>query len=560
MKKAQKLRKLLSEPNVIRIVGAHNGMSAKLVEQAGFEGIWASGLEVSTSHAVPDANILTMSDYLRAASNMNDSVSIPVIVDADTGYGNSNNVIYMVKQFEAAGIAAVCIEDKMFPKVNSFIPGRQELAPIAEFVGKIMAAKNAQETKEFCVFARVEALIAGMGLEEALKRARAYAQAGADGIFIHSKSKEMGEIQAFIRAWDMPVPLIVCPTSYPSFNVAEAQKTGKVKIYIFANQGIRAAVKAMEETFAGLAASGDIRTVEKNIASMQRIFQLQGMFEMQENEKKYLFDGDKIQVVIPAAGDNSKQAAFQDLLQDRPLALLDINGKALLQRNLELLQSMGMQDIKIVTGYCHESIKPAQISSQPSSITLIHNPDYRQSGILHSIMCARNQLSDRVLVLFSDILFERSILERLLVREEDVVLVVDRDYRGFKPQGKHIDLVKALYAPHKGDRTVHPERENLVLQIGHHIPQQEATHEFIGVAMFSKQGFEACRKIYESLLQSGHEGPFHEAESFRTADLTDMFQEMIQRGHKISTLEINKGWIEINDFEDYKRACEMLKE
>jgi phosphoenolpyruvate phosphomutase len=117
---------------------------------------------------------------------MNDAVSIPVVSDCDVGYGNSNNVMHMVRKYEAAGIAAVCIEDKRFPKVNSYIPGRQELAPIAEFVGKFLAAKNTQRTSDFMVIARVEALIAGWGQEEALKRAHTYAEAGADAIFIHS--------------------------------------------------------------------------------------------------------------------------------------------------------------------------------------------------------------------------------------------------------------------------------------------------------------------------------------------------------------------------------------
>lgn len=288
MRKAEKLRKLLNDNAMVRIAGAHNGMSAYLVEQAGFEGVWASGLEVSTSHALPDANILTMSDYLKCAIYMNDAVSIPVVVDADTGYGNSNNVIYMVKKFEAAGIAAVCMEDKQFPKVNSFIPGRQDLASIGEFVGKIMAAKNAQETKDFCVFARVEALIAGWGQEEALKRARAYEQAGADAIFIHSKSTEKTEIETFVKSWDGNIPLIVCPTTYPSYTVEEAKKSGKVSMYIFANMGIRAAIHSMEKNLKTLVDTGDIRTVLEDISSMKKVFEIQGMPQMKASEKNIL--------------------------------------------------------------------------------------------------------------------------------------------------------------------------------------------------------------------------------------------------------------------------------
>ena len=221
MRKSTKLRKLLEGEDLVRIVGAHDGLTAKLVELNGFEGVWASGLEVSTSHVVPDANILTMTDYLRAASVMNDAVSIPIVVDADTGYGNSSNLIHAVKKFEAAGIAAVCIEDKLFPKVNSFVPWRQDLAPISEFVGKIMAGKNAQETDDFMIFARVEALIAGLGIKEALKRAYAYEEAGADGVFIHSKQKKADEILEFVERWDGKSPLIVCPTTYPDLTVGK---------------------------------------------------------------------------------------------------------------------------------------------------------------------------------------------------------------------------------------------------------------------------------------------------------------------------------------------------
>ena len=109
--KAAKLREMFKKDGLIRIVGAHNGLSAKLIERHGFEGIWASGLEVSTSYAVPDANILTMTQYLEAATQMNDACKLPIVADCDTGYGNSNNAMHMVRKYEAAGIAAVCIED-----------------------------------------------------------------------------------------------------------------------------------------------------------------------------------------------------------------------------------------------------------------------------------------------------------------------------------------------------------------------------------------------------------------------------------------------------------------
>ena len=167
--------------------------------EAGFDGVWASGLEISASYGLPDANILTMSEYLERATEMNEATSLPVIADCDTGYGNVNNVIHMVEKYEKAGIAAICIEDKLFPKVNSFIEGRQDLADIEEFCGKIRAVKNTQKNPDFMVIARVEALIAGWGMKEALKRATAYAESGADAILIHSKKRDNKEILEFCK-------------------------------------------------------------------------------------------------------------------------------------------------------------------------------------------------------------------------------------------------------------------------------------------------------------------------------------------------------------------------
>src|SRR3989338_5935201 len=173
-RKSTYLRELFQAKKIVRIMGAHDGLGAKLIEQHHFDGVWASGFEISTAHAVPDANLLTMTENLAAAQAMNDATSLPVVCDCDTGYGNAAKVMHMVRKYEAAGLAAVVIEDKVFPKVNSFIPGRQELASIEEFVGKIQAAKNAQQHLDFMVFARVEALIVGWGQEDALRRARAY--------------------------------------------------------------------------------------------------------------------------------------------------------------------------------------------------------------------------------------------------------------------------------------------------------------------------------------------------------------------------------------------------
>jgi phosphoenolpyruvate phosphomutase len=268
-----------------------------------------------------------MTDFFNVASSMNEAVNIPVIADCDTGYGNSNNVIHLVKKYEAAEIAAVCIEDKLFPKVNSFIPGRQELASIAEFVGKILAAKNAQNDPDFLVIARVEALIAGWGMEEALKRAHAYVNAGADAILIHSKSQSPDEIFEFVDKWNNRASLVVVPTKYYKVTAEELQEK-RISMVIYANHGIRASIRAMSEVFSSVYDSGNTAAVEDKIATLDEVFELQGMPQMKESESKYsLADSANAVAVIPVAGDHLQEHSMKNISEDIPFSMLEINGK-----------------------------------------------------------------------------------------------------------------------------------------------------------------------------------------------------------------------------------------
>src|SRR5262249_22573465 len=181
------LRRLLASPAPIVLAGAHDGLTARLVQEAGFEGVWASGFEISASHGVPDASILTMTETLAAAQQIADAVDIPVVADCDTGFGNAINAIRTVEAFERAGVSGICIEDNVFPKRCSFYPGvKRQLADLDEQALKIRAAVGARASNDFVVIARTEALIAGWGLEEALRRGRAYADAGADAILVPS--------------------------------------------------------------------------------------------------------------------------------------------------------------------------------------------------------------------------------------------------------------------------------------------------------------------------------------------------------------------------------------
>jgi phosphoenolpyruvate phosphomutase len=279
--KSALFRELLAGSGVVRLAGAHNGISARLVERSGFDAIWASGLEISTSYGVPDAGILTMSELLETARTMNETVGLPIIADCDTGFGEARNVEHMIRRYEAAGIAGVCIEDKQFPKLNSFAEGQQELASISDFQAKIRAAKEAQKSRDFVLIARVEAFIAGRDVDDALARAYAYADAGADAILIHSKEKSPNQVFGFARSWQGRLPVVVVPTTYFRSQLCDFEAAG-IKVVIYANHAMRAAVKAMSETLAAIKISGSTECVEHKIAPVSELFELQEMNRLLE--------------------------------------------------------------------------------------------------------------------------------------------------------------------------------------------------------------------------------------------------------------------------------------
>lgn len=274
MTAAAKLRALLARTGPVRVIGAHDALGARIAAEAGFDGVWASGFELSAALGVPDIGLLGASEQLAAVQAMTLAVDVPVLVDCDTGYGDRHNVEYAVRRFEAAGAAAICIEDKTFPKRNSFLPGEQELVSIPEFQIKLRAATSARRDPDFVIIGRCEALVAGASVDEALQRARAYAAAGADAVLVHSKDPTADSVLAVARAWDSPVPLVAVPTPYASTTAGTLAAAG-IKLVIYANHGLRAAIRAMQTTFAEILAADATAPVESKIASIREVFALQ---------------------------------------------------------------------------------------------------------------------------------------------------------------------------------------------------------------------------------------------------------------------------------------------
>ena len=269
------------------LMEAHNGVSARIVEQSGFKGIWASGLAMSASLGIRDNNEASWTQVLEIIEFMSDCTSIPILLDGDTGYGNFNNLRRLVRKLEQRDIAGVCIEDKLFPKTNSFLNERQELADIDEFCGKIKAGKDTQKDDEFCIIARIEALIAGWSVEEALKRAIAYHQAGADAVLVHSKGTSSEEIEMFMREWRNRGPVVIVPTTYYK-TPAQVFRDIDISLVIWANHLMRSAINAMQRTAIQIHESQSLIEVEDQIATLTEVFNLQNADELLQAEKKYL--------------------------------------------------------------------------------------------------------------------------------------------------------------------------------------------------------------------------------------------------------------------------------
>ncbi|WBL77840.1 isocitrate lyase/phosphoenolpyruvate mutase family protein [Bradyrhizobium xenonodulans] len=289
MSPAKRLRASMAESGLLHIMAAHSPFSAILAEQAGFDGLWASGFELSALYGLPDMSLISMTQHLDMLRAIAGRATLPIVADIDTGYGNAINVIHAIGEYERAGASAVVIEDKTFPKVTSLVAGgRQELLRIEEFQGKIEAAVATRRDPNFLIIARTEALIAGLGEAEALDRAKAYVKAGADMILIHSKKKDPSEIESFSRAWTGAVPLVIVPNAYPDLDADRVKALRNIRMMIYGNYGIRAAATAMQETFRRIIADGGVQNVHKDILPVEEIFRLQKMDEVKAAEARFL--------------------------------------------------------------------------------------------------------------------------------------------------------------------------------------------------------------------------------------------------------------------------------
>ena len=281
------LREMLTGNTLSFLMEAHDGLSARVVERAGFRGIWASGLSISSSFGLRDCNEASWAEVVRTAEYMAEAANIPVLLDGDSGFGNFNSVRQLVRKLCKAGVAGVCIEDALFPKQNSFLGDNHPLASIEEFCGKIRAAKDSQTVGDFSVVARVEALISNRTMEEALERAQAYLESGADAILIHSKKSKADEILEFCDRWQRRGPLVAVPTKYYQ-TPTDLFRQARISTVIWANHNLRASLKAMHSTSRAIFEQESIAAIESDVESLDALFSLMDYDELFAAERRYL--------------------------------------------------------------------------------------------------------------------------------------------------------------------------------------------------------------------------------------------------------------------------------
>jgi phosphoenolpyruvate phosphomutase len=532
--KAQQFKRLLQSDRLEFLMEAHNALSARIVEEAGFRGIWASGLSISAALGVRDNNEASWTQVLEVVEFMSDATRIPVLLDGDTGYGNFNNMRRLVKKLEQRGVAAVCIEDKLFPKTNSFIGSeRQSLATIDEFTGKVKAVKDAQTDPDFCLVARLEGFIAGWGIDEMLRRAEAYRLAGADALLIHSKKATPDQVLAFAKAWENKCPLVIAPTTYYSTPVEVFEEAG-IAIVIWANQNVRSAIAAMQETTRRIFAEHSVQNVEDGIVPVKEVFRLQNAEELLLAEERYLPKRQASTRAIVLAASRGNELG--EVTAGIPKAMVLVAGTPLLHKLVAQFRGAGVRTITVVRGYSAEKVHAADVE-------FVENEDFEGTGELLSLHKARDWIDGDAIVSFGDILFRQHILNNLLAEEHDVVIAVDAMWRrrGEREANGYVDYVTAT-RPYS---LRYDEEDAFLAKMGPNLAGEKIHGEWIGLIKTTARGSEVLCGALDVLSKRP---------DFRRLRFDDLFNHLVSSGQPVQVLYITGQWLDVDDLEDLAQA------
>jgi phosphoenolpyruvate phosphomutase len=533
--RAAKLRQMLQSADLEFLMEAHNGLSARIVREAGFKGIWASGLTISAQFGLRDNNEASWTQVVDQLEFMADASDLPILLDGDTGYGNFNNMRRLVRKLEQRGIAGVCIEDKQFPKTNSFLNGeRQPLADIEEFVGKIAAGKDTQQDANFSIVARVEALIAGWGMDEALRRAEAYRLAGADAILIHSKLSKPDEIVTFAKEWARRAPLVIVPTRYYSTPTEVFRQAG-ISTVIWANHLARAAVTAMQSVAKEIFESQTLVNVEDRIASVNEIFRLQDADEYSAAERIYLSNSGAPRAAVVLAA--SRGSGLEALTEERPKVMLPIAGKPLLRWLIDGFKKENINDITVVGGYRADAIDTA-------GIKLVVNERYAETGELASLACAVDSLDSEAVISYGDLLFRSYVLRDLMASKADFSVVVDSLMGG---ESNH--TVRDFAYCSRGDDRGLFGKPVLLERVTSAADAERAPHgRWVGLLNVSRAGLAKLKTLIAALRTDSR---------FDALDMPALLNALIAGGENIEVLYVHGHWRGVNDLEDLRHAVDF---
>jgi phosphoenolpyruvate phosphomutase len=533
--RSAKLRQMLQSEELEFLMEAHNGLSARIVREAGFKGIWASGLSISAQFGVRDNNEASWTQVVEMLEFMADASDLPILLDGDTGYGNFNNMRRLVRKLEQRGIAGVCIEDKQFPKTNSFLNGeRQPLADIEEFAGKIAAGKDTQNDDNFCIVARVEALIAGWGMDEALRRAEAYRLAGADAILIHSKLTKPDEIVTFAKEWARRSPLIIVPTRYYSTPTDVFRQAG-ISTVIWANHLVRSAASAMQSVAKEIFESQTLVNVEDRIVSVNEIFRLQDADEYSAAERIYLSNSSAPRAAVVLAATRGR--GLEAMTQDRPKVMLPIAGKPLLRWLVDGFKKESINDITVVGGYRADAIDTA-------GIKLVLNERYAETGELTSLACAIESLDSDAVISYGDLLFRSYVLRDLVESKAEFSVVVDSLMTG---TSNH--TVRDFAYCSRGDDRGLFGTPVLLERVTGAADSQRAPHgRWIGLLNVSRAGLSKLKAALKSLRAE---------DRFDALDMPALLNALIAGGAAIEVLYVHGHWRGVNDLDDLRQAVDF---
>lgn len=533
--RAARLRAMLNSPQLEFLIEAHNGISAKIAAEAGFAGIWASGFAMSASLGLPDNNEASCSEILNVVEYMTEATEAPILVDGDTGYGDHNNVQRLVRKLEQRKVAGLCIEDKVFPKRNSFINGRtQQLAAIGEFCGKIHAAKDAQDDCDFVVVARVEALIAGHSMDEALLRAYAYADAGADAILIHSAKRNAEEVLAFKSAWRSDTPVVIVPTKYYSTPTDVFADVG-FSLCIWANHLLRASVTAMQQVATQIRCDRNLLNAEATVAPMAEIFRLQNEGELAQAERRYCGQNPRPRVLLLAA---SRGVELGELTQQAPKTMLRIGEQPLLGHIVAAYGALGLSDVIVVRGYQKQQVNV-------DGPLYVDNDAYDTTGEAWSLWMAREWLAGECVVSYGDVLFRKHIPVLVLDCADDFVICVDTQFKTEMQSGKCADLVTCSEAHARG-----AYHRRIVLRGFTGQPPLLAAHgEWMGILRTSVRGTVILAATLDMLARD---------DRLRSLSIPDVIAEIIKQGHEVRVIYTTGHWLDVDTLDDVLAAAEFV--